>query len=292
MFRWLWGVLAWLFPRYFSAKETAELAQRFKAALGVWGKLEKQELSAPRVGSAEVEQVPLRLGCVDTEFGVAPPAHTTLLHKVGEGSYGVVYVFCLDGVDLAVKVSKVGEKENVRDEAALLRRRFDGVVPMLGCGSATVNGATEHYWITMPRMYSLPCCLTPHEAVVVGVRARRALVELVEARLCHGDVALPNMLYDGHDLRTVVLSDLGHANAHEDGNLLQRESYRPPYALEEALASLNLANRTDLYALGCVLMQAVYDVDHECILAEARRRMLEEPATDVDRMVQALLLCQ
>ena len=124
------------------------------------------------------------------------------------------------------------------------------------------------------------------------VRARRALLGLGQSRLCHGDVALPNMLYDGHDLGSVVLSDLGHSNAHEGGDLLQRECYRPPYALEEALASLNLAIRTDLYALGCVLMQAVYDVDHEGILAEAQRRMQRDPTTDVDKMVQALLLCQ
>ena len=110
-----------------------------------------------------------------------------------------------------------------------------------------------------------PGSLKPAGAVVVGVRARHALIELEQAGICHGDVALPNMLYDGCDLATVVLSDLVQANAHQDGCELQREAYRAPYALTAVLKSMNLANRSDLYALGCVLMQAVYNTENDAM---------------------------
>ena len=62
MFGWLWRLLAWLFPSLAEADDPRlTLVQRFKAASNVWTALEQQELSAPRAGTAEVREAPLRL---------------------------------------------------------------------------------------------------------------------------------------------------------------------------------------------------------------------------------------
>ena len=253
------------------------LLRRGKDAFCVWHFLKPQPPTALCEPLPEIVfRCKLVLTDVCVDFGRAPPAK--LEEQLGSGLTSVV---CLCSEDVVVKVSCKGYEELLRDEARRLRVGVKGVVPMLGCGSA--NGGSI-YWITMPRLYPVPEALTEHEAVIIGIHARRALLCLHEAGMVHGDVSLKTMLYDGRDLATVVLADLGHANA-----VLQQEMYRPFYAQNNVLSG-ELAPRSDLYALGCVLLQAVNRVPWDRVQAEAQKAVQVDARSDLQRMVQALLL--
>lgn len=266
-----------------SALRSAREARRRARANG-----QVQRVAVPVAAPCSPPPARRSYGCVElkdvkTVHGdVVAPA--VLDECVGRGMTGAVFA----AGDVAVKVSSCGGQQLVTDEAATYVRvgRVDGVVPLLSFGTANSG---HHAWLAMPRLTPLPKALTDPQALVVGSRARAALLALHSKGVVHGDVSLQNMLYDGSDLSTVVLCDLAHYNAHEFGALLQRDNYRMPELRRRKTVDGVLARRSDLYALGCVLLQATTGIPSCRVPSQARLARRLEPATDAQRLIRALL---
>ena len=77
--------------------------------------------------------------------------------------------------------------------------------------------------------------------------------------------------------------------------MLQREPYRSPklvanYKFDEpVMVSDRTAHHSDLYALGCVLLQAVTGVSHKRVPSEARQLQRSREKDEFTVFVQSLL---
>ena len=204
---------------------------------------------------------------------------------VGLGGTGLVFQVGSH----AVKVNMPDYQHNVIDEAEMYAHlgNVDGLIPIVSSGTAN-NGLRA--WLIMPLMCPLPMKLTEQQALVVGTRTRDALLTMHSKGVVHGDISLSNMLYDGEDLGTVVLCDLGHNNAHKCKCELQRHIFRLPELQGVEEVDDQLAQRSDLFALGCVLLDATSKIPWFKLVEHALMKRKLRATTATQKLIRDLLI--
>lgn len=216
-----------------------------------------------------------------THIGRLLVSRYRLGHRLGQGAYGKVYA-ALDertGEEVAVKLVRTLSAqrwEQVRRELVALRwARLPGVVRLLDDGT---DGA-EHF-IVMVRVHGRPYpggAARRWEAVrEVTLSLLEALARLHAVGLLHRDLKPANVLVDERGHATLV--DLGLATEIVRGECQWGGTIL--YAAPEQLAERPLDARTDLYAVGVMLYEAL----------TGRIPSLPEGTPDAQRFAWARLL--
>lgn len=235
------------------------------------------------------------------------PPRYTLDALLAQGGQGAVYegVDALTGDTVAVKLSffmdATATARMNREVAALRLLDIPGVVRLLDSG-ADEDGA----WIVMERVPGrpFPAGRSTWEALEPVVLALlETLARVHDAGLLHRDIKPGNVLVD--DVGRPVLLDFGLARGALAGPTITRAGAvmgTPRYMSPEQIRGERADRRSDLYALGAMIWEALVgevplESDHVALMFEARLRSdaptvltaLPSLPLDVVRLVDSLV---
>ncbi len=185
--------------------------------------------------------------------------------ELGRGAYSRVLRGVRDGTAYAVKVPldpgagspDMAYRRFLREAVALARVRDPALPAVMEVGRSE---QTPYLVMELALGETLAerlsrGVLSEHEVIALGVRLAGALDAIHRAGLIHRDVKPRNIVFDPAS-GAARLIDLGSAAlVHAGAELVTT----PAYAAPEALASLSrgLDAGTDLYSLGCVMLECV-----------------------------------
>jgi tetratricopeptide (TPR) repeat protein len=190
----------------------------------------------------------------------------TLLERIGDGSFGVVYR-AWDGRlerEVALKLLR-GTRFDVRNEGSNAVREGRLLARLRHPNVATVYGADEHdgsvgIWMELVRGKTLASlvrergCLDVDEAREIGLAVCRALTAVHRAGLVHRDVKAQNVMRD-EDGR-IVLMDFGTGY-----ELAQNHpgavAGTPAYIAPEVVTGEPASPQSDIYSVGVLLFHLV-----------------------------------
>lgn len=209
-------------------------------------------------GSDDALRQPLKVGA-------ALPPEVTLSEVIEEGGQGVVYRGAVDGQLAAVKIYRPGQiqKRIDREVAALGDLTCPSIVRLLWAGKVVVEGQDLHVVATRfieGRPLSEVISVGPlsHDQLgIIGHDVALAIKAMWERRAVHRDLKPGNiMLRD--DGRACVI-DLGLAR-HVDKSSVTQMGYTAGtigyMSPEQARAARDLSCKSDLFALGVILVEA------------------------------------
>jgi serine/threonine-protein kinase len=199
-----------------------------------------------------------------TDQGVQSWGPLTLLERIGEGSYGVVYRAWDSRLDrdVALKLLRPGrttgdgDSVTIKEGRLLARVRHPNVVTVHGADC--VDGRIG-IWMefvsgrTLEEIVRTGGPLPPDEVARIGIEVARGLSAVHRAGIVHRDVKAQNVMVqaDGR----VVLMDFG--SGHELGEGEKSAAGTPLYVAPEVLAGSPATARSDIYSLGVLLYYAV-----------------------------------
>ncbi len=222
--------------------------------------------------------------------GVQSWGPLTLLERIGEGSYGVVYRAWDSRLDrdVALKLLRPGRTSGdgdspTIDEGRLLARvRHPNVVTVFGADR--VDGRVG-IWMEFVRGRTLEEILRtdgplPHdEATRIGIEVARGLGAVHRAGIVHRDVKAQNVMVQGDG--RVVLMDLGSGHAFDDPQTSAAGT--PLYVAPEVLAGGAATARSDIYSVGVLLYYVVTGSYPRTGATVAEIRQASSPAVSLSR---------
>jgi serine/threonine-protein kinase len=198
--------------------------------------------------------------------------HLTILEKIGEGTFAIVYRARDDKLqtDVALKLLKTGsplDLSRALKEARLLARvRHPNVVNVYG---ADLIDGRLGIWMELVKGRTLATIVRTQgpfsagEAKLIGMDVCRALAAVHREGLVHGDVKAHNVMREERG-RTVLMDfgtgkdlqdDAGPRDASGIGDFAGTPAYLPP----EIFDGKNRTRITDIYSLGVLLFHLVTD---------------------------------
>jgi serine/threonine-protein kinase len=200
--------------------------------------------------------------------------HLTILERVGEGTFGVVYRARERGLDrevalklLWLKTGGLIDPDAVLKEARLLARvRHPNVVTVYGADSVDGQVGVWMEFIrgrTLEDLLKTQGALGAREAVAIGIDLCHALAAVHGAGLLHRDVKCQNVMRE--EGGRIVLMDFG-AGAERSRHLATVDDVAgtPLYLAPELFAGGEPSIAADIYSLGVLifhLVSAVYPIE-------------------------------
>ncbi|HWU86563.1 MAG TPA: serine/threonine-protein kinase [Kofleriaceae bacterium] len=247
-----------------------------------------------------------------------------LREKIGQGSFGVVYTARDTELDreVALKVlnpSHHGDHDALhrflREARAAARIAHPGIVTVHDCGRCTPEGGEELAYIAMERLRGesvttrLDRCgqMRPEEAAEVARQVASALEAAHRAEVLHRDLKPDNVFLvpdpavpSGERVKVLDfgLAKIGCSRHTELGSVFGTPLYMSP---EQCRSSGEIDERSDIYALGCILFElvtgrppfegAIYEVLEGHLRQEAPRAAELAPATTLalDALIARML---
>jgi serine/threonine-protein kinase len=196
--------------------------------------------------------------------GVQSWGPLTLLERIGEGSYGVVYRAWDSRLDrdVALKLLRPGrtpgdgDSVTIKEGRLLARVHHPNVV--IVHGADCVDGRIG-IWMefvsgrTLEEIVRTSGPLPPDEVARIGIEVARGLSAVHRAGIVHRDVKAQNVMVQGDG--RVVLMDFG--SGHEFDDAERSAAGTPLYVAPEVLTGGPATARSDIYSLGVLLYYAV-----------------------------------
>jgi serine/threonine-protein kinase len=188
----------------------------------------------------------------------------TVLERIGEGSYGIVYRAWDSRLDreVALKLLRPGrtlpnaESPAIEEGRLLARVRHPNVVSVYG---ADCIGGRIGIWMefingrTLEEIVQSEGPLPAGEATRVGLEIARGLAAVHRAGIVHRDVKAQNVMVQ--DDGRVVLMDLGSGHPFDDTRVSAAGT--PLYVAPEVLAGGPATAHSDVYSFGVLLYHLV-----------------------------------
>jgi hypothetical protein len=194
-----------------------------------------------------------------------------IMREIGRGSSATVYLARdrLLGLELALKVlhPAAGMAEQDRgffhEARAVAGLRHPGVVAIYDVDEPArtlvmeyiAGGTVRDRLRARAGAEATPRGLPVDEVVAMAARLLETLVYVHDRGVVHGDITPRNVLLRGPGLP--VLVDFGIARLHEGQAALDAPAGTPLYLAPEQLRGATASERTDLYALGALLWEAL-----------------------------------
>jgi eukaryotic-like serine/threonine-protein kinase len=237
--------------------EENDIVRALRALDGI-ARVHKSSPLAPAIPSKESEQITVEL---------ERWRHLTILERVGQGTFGIVYRAHENGLDREValkllrpKADRLIDPDAVLNEARLLARvRHPNVVTVYGAES--IDGQVG-VWMEFIRGRTLEELLASQgsfgarEAAAIGIDLCHALAAVHGAGLLHRDVKCQNVMRE--EGGRIVLMDFG-AGAELPQRLATLDDLAgtPLYLAPELLAGGPPSIAADIYSLGVLLFHLV-----------------------------------
>jgi glycogen synthase kinase 3 beta len=195
--------------------------------------------------------------------GANTPNGLILRKKLGEGSFGAVYLAKLRGEDVAVKVVQESTQFENR-EVAILRNLKDAPHPNIVRLIETfkskncTNIVMEYMPYDLHKLMSaLPAKsrLARQKVIFFAYQLLRALAHIHGMGIAHRDLKPPNILVDPQS-GVLKLADFGSAkklvNGQANTTYITSRFYRAP---EAVLDNQHYTTKIDIWAFGCILTE-------------------------------------
>jgi Protein kinase domain/Domain of unknown function (DUF4384) len=239
-------------------REDNDVVRALRALDGI-ARVHKSSPPAPLPSSPESEQITVE---------IERWRHLTILERVGEGTFGIVYRARENGLDREVALKLLWPKaperlldpDAVLNEARLLARvRHPNVVTVYGAES--IDGRVG-LWMEFIRGRSLEDVLKAHgsygarEAAAIGIDLCQALAAVHGAGLLHRDVKCQNVMRE--EGGRIVLMDFG-AGAELSRRIASQDEVAgtPLYLAPELFLGGPPSVVADIYSLGVLIFHLV-----------------------------------
>jgi eukaryotic-like serine/threonine-protein kinase len=200
--------------------------------------------------------------------------HLRILHRLGSGSYGVVYrafetrLQC----DVALKLAKPTRMRELDESRALKEARM--IARVRHANVVSVYGADSHdgrfgLWMELVDGRTLEQALVAdgpmgaHEAAHIGVELCKALAAVHQAGLLHRDIKATNVMREKGGRILLMDFGAGRPQPKADHQLLGLAG-TPHYLAPELFAGASPSPASDIYSLGVLiyhLVTARYPID-------------------------------
>jgi serine/threonine-protein kinase len=237
--------------------EANDIVRALRALDGI-ARVHKSSPPVPAIPSEESEQVTVEL---------ERWRHLTMLERVGQGTFGIVYRARENGLDREValkllwpKADRLIDPDAVLNEARLLARvRHPNVVTVYGAESIDDQVGVWMEFIrgrTLEELLVSQGSLGAREAAAIGIDLCHALAAVHRAGLLHRDVKCQNVMRE--EGGRIVLMDFG-AGAELPHRLatLDDVAGTPLYLAPELFAGGPPSVAADIYSLGVLLFHLV-----------------------------------
>lgn len=219
----------------------------------------------PALQSARGEQPDLEITSLRRVVG----GRYAITHRIGDGGMATVYYATHAALDRPV-VLKVLHSHLSRDPEMRerFRREAESAAQMVHphiCGIIDYGSGENHVYIVLPYMsrgtlgdrISGKRTLSPEQTAVAAAQVATALDYAHRHGIVHRDVKPDNILFD--DDYNAVVTDFGIATAHFRGRMTGTGHVMgtPHYMSPEQARGRLLDGRSDLYALGVVMYEAL-----------------------------------
>ena len=178
----------------------------------------------------------------------------TIVSRIGQGAYGVVWKCTKGDFQYALKVGEVGDEQEILrylegstcSHVVLPTQLFENVIVMPLCSTSLQGGEEQRKW-------------NMNNAHVILSGTAQGLEELHRWEICHGDIKLENIVCCADDVVKII--DLGAAAQLTGGAIPYSYMGTPMYMAPELLFKLGPVYnfKMDVWALAIVLGQCVKD---------------------------------